>query len=239
MKLLRRLANVVMTMILIVVLVYSIRAAVTGQIPHEKQTTMIGGAILMTAIILGGAFLKFRRKRDPEPELINDPNAVIQIGLPGIETVVFATMMLFAAIGCTIMIFGGGLDSVDQMWAWAGVLLFGGLTVFLALRRQQISLRLSPEGIDYTVFRTGPIAWRDIQAATISTTGKLKQVALDVRNPQKYLARRSRSFWSFLEQKPFTFSPPSSGVSPESIVKAIEVRLSTFGRSGSGRVTLE
>jgi hypothetical protein len=243
MKPVRRLVDVVVTVLLIAVVAVSIYLAVTGQIPQEKQITLIGGAVLLAAIMLGGAFYKFRRKEGAALVGIDDANAVIQVSLPPIEAKAFTAMFLFAAIGCGIMILGDDLDGGDQIWPWCGLLLFGGLSAFFLFRKQTVSLRLSPEGIDYTVFKTGTIAWRDIQAVAIKTMGKINYIALDLRNPQDYLARRPKSFWHLLEHlplaKPFTFSPPSAGVSPESIVKAIEVRLSTFGRSGSGRVTLE
>src|SRR5690606_34601195 len=54
MKPLRRLADVVVTVLLIAVVAVSIYLAATGQIPQEKQTTLIGGAVLIAAIMLGG-----------------------------------------------------------------------------------------------------------------------------------------------------------------------------------------
>lgn len=242
MKFLRRLANIVATVILIALVIEMILLATNGRMPEDEKAKMIGGAVFVAAIIFGGVFFRFRRKEVLPLGMIDDPNAIIQIDLPPSEAKAFTAMFLFAAIGCGVMILGG-LDGGDQVWPWVGLLLFGGLSMLSLFRRPTVSLRLSPEGIDHTGFKTGPIAWRDIQSATIKTMGRISYISLDLRNPQEYLARRPRSFRHLLERlplsKPFVFTPPSAGVSPESIVRAIEVRLSAFGRSGAGRVTSE
>jgi hypothetical protein len=129
------------------------------------------------------------------------------------------------------------LELENRIVALVGAVLFLGLPVLALFKGRSASLELSPEGLDFSGFGTGPIAWADLRGATIKTTGKINYISLDLREPEKYLARRPNSVWHFLERlrlaSPFSFSPPAIGADLELVHKAIQIRLSTFGQSGS------
>jgi hypothetical protein len=150
---------------------------------------------------------------------------------------VLSFSFLVAGFGCALIALEAGEEIENRIWAIAGVVMFIGLPVLALVKGHSASLKLSPEGLDFSGFRTGLIAWADLRTATIKTMGKVRYIALELRDPQKYLARRPKSAWHFLEHfwpsSAFIFNPPAVGVESELILKAIQIRLSAFGQTGS------
>lgn len=237
MRWLRRIARVVMVATLIAVVAELIHMAVTGQVLADKQLGMIGGAIFIVAVVFAAVFSSRRKRPLQLSSLVDDPHAIILVVPSPVDMKVLSFSFLVAGFGCALIALETTAELEDRIWPLAGVVLFVALPVVGLVRRHSVSLKLSPEGLDFSGFRTGLIAWADVRAATIKSMGKVRYIALELRDPQKYLARRPKSAWHVLEyvwpSSTFTFSPPAVGVEEEVILKAIQIRLSAFGQTGS------
>ncbi|HNB25802.1 MAG TPA: hypothetical protein PLR41_02505 [Alphaproteobacteria bacterium] len=131
---------------------------------------------------------------------------------------------------CVIPITQGIDNSTARLWAWLGFLVFCGSAIGIPIRRQFVSLTMSPEGLDYSSFNVGPIRWGDIAEASISRIFRTEYIRLRVVDEERHLGRRSNPIKAWLRWR---IAIQDFDVSSQWLLKAIQLRLDHFGAGGS------
>lgn len=139
---------------------------------------------------------------------------------------------LMMALACGWALASGIDDTFESGLAVAGVVLFAGLALSLIRLQVTVSLGLSPEGLDYSLFRMGPIPWQDIAAVEVERVLRTDAVVLYLRDEEKYYQRGFKCLarWAQLfSSTPFMIPDAMFDVSPEWLRRAIQIRLDHFG----------
>jgi hypothetical protein len=142
---------------------------------------------------------------------------------------VVGLLMMVLALGRALA--SGIDDSFESGLAVAGIVLLTGLVLSLIRLQLTVSLALSPEGLNYSLFRVGAIPWQDIDSVNVVRVLRSDAIVLRLRDEEKYyhrgfkrLARWARLFAS----RPFMLPDAMFDVSPEWLRHAIEIRLAYF-----------
>ncbi len=197
---------------------------------QELGSAFFGLAIILAAVGLLGAVRCLNWRRAEEVAAVNDANATVQFTMSRLDlgAIVFAVSL--AAIGFCFWVFDG-FFIVIRILGGAGLIGCAFLPVCLLRGRYPPTLRFSPEGLDFSGFGVGAIAWRDIRRAQAGLfLGRAPMVVLELQDEQKYLSRRAKS------RRPafgFAFGSPVLELSPDMIVKAIDIRRTAINRTGS------
>ena len=145
-------------------------------------------------------------------------------------------LMMVLALGKALA--SGIDDDFESGLAVAGVVLFASLALSLIRLQLTVSLALTSEGLDYSLFRVGPISWQDIGSVDVERVLRSDVVILHLRDEEKYyrrgfkrLARWARLFAS----TPFVMPDAMFDVSPDWLRHAIQIRLDHFGIPGQSR----
>lgn len=100
-----------------------------------------------------------------------------------------AGVAMFTLLALSFYLFDQA-GSASERRAWlvpAGMWLFVGIALCaLLMMFKSITLKLSPEGLDYSPFAVGVIAWRDVRGLQLRTLGRSELIVLDVSGPEKY-----------------------------------------------------
>ena len=98
---------------------------------------------------------------------------------------------LLASLG--LLAVGAALSSVDlPRWlAWCLMLLGGGYAVVLlrALGEQSERVVIDDAGIRDSSLPVGTIGWDEVRGASVQTIGSVSVVALEVRDPERFIRR--------------------------------------------------
>lgn len=210
-------------------------ALIAGVPASGYNRLLIGGALVSGAI---GMILTVRCMRWRPPQELaaaDDPNAIVHLAVRRFEVRSVAIAFLMMAAGFGFMVFDESSDFRLHVAGWLGMLCAAAASVMIFVTKRPVSLRLSPEGLDVSAFGVGVIPWRDIRSArSIWAFGRVPMVALDLNNEEEYKVRRGGPRSRFLERlllsSSFTFASPAMEVSCDMLVKAIETRLTAFGR---------
>jgi hypothetical protein len=138
-------------------------------------------------------------------------------------------LMMASALGRALA--SGIDDGFESGLAVAGVVLFAGLALSLIRLQLTVSLALTSEGLDYSLFRIGPISWQDIGSVDVERVLRSDIVVLHLRDEEKYYRRglkRLTGWARFFASTPFMLPDAMFDVSPEWLRHAIEVRLAHF-----------
>jgi hypothetical protein len=176
---------------------------------------------------------KRREARDPTAQLLIKPPVLTIYGM-------IAGLVSMAA-SCAYVLATGPFDGL----AVAGLVVFGtalmGLPVFL----RTTTIRLSPQGFNYSGFACGSIPWPDIESVEADCVFRTFIVTLRLRDEEKYTERelkgigpRRRWVRQFLGS-PFSIPTIMFNVSPDWLRRAIQVRLDHFGVSTPSHPTIQ
>jgi len=198
------------------------------------SATMAESTLPMGLVFLGVVLLALEKLVDwsahRNAKAAADPAATFVLRLSGFSTVLVAGTFLSFAVACAIPILQGIDNSTARLWAWVGFVVFGAAAVAIPIRRRFVTLKMSPEGLDYSSFSVGPIAWRDIAEASISRMFRTESIRLRVLDDEKYLGRRLRPMKAWLRWR---IGVQDFDVSSQWLLKAIQLRLDHFRADGS------
>jgi len=96
--------------------------------------------------------------------------------------------LAFVVTGVLLLVAGE-----SRLIAWGAVVFFGGCALGFAWQivDNRPRITISDEGIDDRMLKVGVIAWGDIRALWLYRQKGQPFVGLDLRDPEKYLARLS------------------------------------------------
>jgi hypothetical protein len=196
---------------------------------HLGMTLFFGGFIpLSIAMLINPTSWRLRHN-------VGDPQAALTITRSWYVSVLLLMGALLMASACAYALASGSPDDGTHGLAAAGLLIFVGMALSVILLHSTMSLKLSPEGLDFSGFKCGPIAWRDISAVAIERVFRTYVVAIQVRDEEKYVQRGFRRLglrWSWTRifaSAPFSLPSGMFDVSPEWLRRAIQIRLDYFG----------
>jgi hypothetical protein len=118
-----------------------------------------------------------------------DPGATLVLTRSWFSVVVMMAMCATLAGACALGLAGGIGDPFWRAATWLGLILFAALSLASPLRGRRAWLRLSAEGLDYSEFKIGPIAWPDIQSVEMRVVLRSAVIALHLSDEQKYFQR--------------------------------------------------
>jgi hypothetical protein len=176
---------------------------------------------------------KRREARDPTAQLLIKPPVLTIYGMiAGLASMVAS---------CAYVLAIGPVDGL----AVAGLVVFGTALIGLPVFLRTTTIRLSPQGLDYSGFPCGSIPWSDIESVEADYLSRTFIVTLRLRDEGKYAERMLRGFsprqrWvrRFLGS-PFSIPTIMFNVSPDWLRRAIEVRLDHFGVNTPSHPTVQ
>ena len=210
---------------------FAVLLAATGEAGYLSAISlacMFGGMIPISILMLmDPAARRYRH-------VGSDRTATLIIGRSTGRTIARVLMFGGLAAGALIMALKDSTNVVN----W---LLLAVFVIFAVLMpfRPRVTLTLSPAGLDYSLFKTGIIAWSDIRDARLQRYFLNRFIVLDLVEPDKYLtdehraalARRPHLTRRFAS--PFLIQAMVLDAAPEWILSVIRARISD--PSGSSR----
>jgi hypothetical protein len=166
---------------------------------------------------------KRHEARDPTAELVIKPPIFTICGM-------IAGLVLMV-ISCAYVLATGPVDGL----AIAGLVVFGIALIVFPIFGRMSTLKLSPQGLDYSGYACGSIAWPDIESVEADYVSRTFIVTLRLRDEEKYIQRGLRGIglrrrWvRRLLWSPFSIPTIMFNVSPRWLRRAIQVRLNHFG----------
>ena len=156
----------------------------------------------------------------------SDPKATLTIGRSTGRTIARILMFCGLAAGTLMMALQ---DSTDITY-WLCLAVFVFFAVLMPFGRR-VTLTLSPEGFNYSLFKTGIIAWPDIRDARLQRYFLNRFIVLDLVEPDKYLsdehraalARRPHLMRRF--SSPFLIQVVVLDAAPEWLLNVIRARI--------------
>lgn len=192
---------------------------------HLGMTLFFGGFVpLSLAMLISPTSWRLRK-------VVNDPKARLRITR---SWYVSAGQLLGALLMGSACAYGLADDSINGL-ASAGLLLFAGFALGIIFAHSTMILTLSPEGLDFSGFRCGPIAWNDIGAVEVRRVFRTYVVNLQLHDEEKYVQRGfkrlgHRWLWTrVFNPSPFSLPSAMFDVSPEWLRRVIQIRLDHFG----------
>jgi hypothetical protein len=167
----------------------------------------------------------------------SDPNATLTVRRSQFALVLMVWAFVALAGACALGLAAGIEDKFWRMATWLGLFLFAALTVITPLNWGRMWLRLSPEGLEYSMFKIGPISWSDIVSVEGRAFLRTTFVALHLRDEQKYFQRgfkrppRGLGWTRHLVPSEFMIPESAFDVPLEWLLSAIQIRLDRFGES--------
>jgi hypothetical protein len=184
----------------------------------------LGIALFAGAVLVAGFWLHASKKA-PDQVLTENATGMLLLTMPVRKKALHAAVLVAAAVAFFLL-----MQSAPERRLWFFQLGFG-LFLVLALMAlitlgRKVSLTLSSEGLDYTPFGVGVIAWRDIRSLHLKTVGQFQTIVLDVSAPGKYVSRRllRRLFGQHFEVSAMIF-----GQEAEWLADQIKRRIVAFG----------
>jgi hypothetical protein len=203
----------------------------------EKQLVGLG-ALAFFGSGIPYSLLKLLRATIGKRRIENDTPAAVRVFVKSKgELAALTFMSAGAGLGCYLL---PQLDPAKESMryvGWFGAVFCGlGVCVIPTMAKlRPFRLTLSPHGLDYTLFKVGPIEWRDILSVRTGEALGTEFISLELTDKEKYFARgfpkrgRKPRWLGSGFSSPFVILPLQLGASARSIVDAIDIRLSTFG----------
>jgi hypothetical protein len=237
MTLWRKVAEMFITAFMLFVSAVTILAAFLFEERAAPRFLMLGTVLFLAGILKLCAVSLLRRRDGLFAQAANDASATLRLSRPKPDRLAIVVCGWLAAAGSVLLSLGSS-ELLPAAAAFFLAALFGGMAAFATFKlRSPVTLRLSPQGLDYSVFKTGPIAWPDILAVNPASVGRVKVIALKLADETKYLPPSGRlpGSWGnrFFLSTHFAFQSRAFGVSSKLIMRAINTRLSAFGRTES------
>jgi hypothetical protein len=166
-----------------------------------------------------------------------DPGATLLLTRSWFSLALMMAMCAALAGACALGLAAGIAGPFWRAATWAGLVLFAAVAVVSPLRGRRTWLRLSPEGLDYSEFKIGPIAWGDIQSAEEGTVLRSGVIALHLSDEQKYFQRgfkrppRGLGWTRHMVPSEFLIPEAMFDLPVDWLLSAIQVRLDRFGTS--------
>ncbi|HWA48014.1 MAG TPA: hypothetical protein VG742_07060 [Dongiaceae bacterium] len=207
--------------------------------PRSTQSSLIGlgvlaffgSAVPFSLIKLAGAGWR------KHAGIIDAPEITRTFARSTVEIAALSFMALGMGIGCYLLLKMGPAKESVRIAAWVGVAMCGLAVIVIPIIAvvRPVRLILSPHGLDYSLFKIGPIEWRDITAVHVGTMLRSEYVAVEVSDPDKYYARgfvrggRASRWLSDRFPSPFLFIPQQFGANAAAVAEAIRLRLGGAG----------
>ncbi|HEX6119884.1 MAG TPA: hypothetical protein VFZ03_10590 [Dongiaceae bacterium] len=172
---------------------------------------------------------------------VRNPNVPVKITRSWVVTVGILIGALLMTSASVYALVSSPADDPSRGLAIFGLVVCPVAGLGAVLMQVIVALTLSPEGLDFSAFKCGPIAWSDISAVYVQRMFRTYVVAVEVRDEEKYIARGFRRpglRWRWTRFfSPSLFSLPSAmfDVSPEWLRRAIQIRLDHFAAAGQSR----
>lgn len=207
-----------------------------GGLTADTISEMKGGfgiALLVLPLLCAAALFQHqRRKLASKPAFSEIQDDLIFTRFPAPTWVVPAILALMAL---SFLLLGQSGIFVRQPWlASAGMWGCGGLALLLLILPWKVVLRLSPRGLDHTMFRVGTIPWSEIRDVKRKTDGGYDVVVLDLRTPEKFRSTPIlRRLFKGLDRRAraagFVIMPFLIGGEADHIAWEISRRINAFG----------
>jgi hypothetical protein len=212
---------------------YLATRALTAQ---ETSWSLLSGAAALFSIVpfslMRFAGLTARRYA----AAAQDPNATLILQQTTVSRIGNVVMFMSLAAACGFGLIDGVDDPVNRLLTWVGFALFLVMPITASVRGPgSPRMTLGPAGLDYSLFKIGPIAWNDIARVELRRVLRSQTIALYLSDEDKYFRRgfkRPGKFFGWTKHMvPSEFLIPAAmfDVSPEWLLQAIQVRLDHFG----------
>jgi hypothetical protein len=115
--------------------------------------------------------------------------------------------------------------------------ILSAFLIFVNLVAGQYRLSLSEAGLDYSLFKCGPLDWSDIRSVAVKPYFSSEVVSLEVADAEKYFARglpkgnRNTGRYARALSSPFVIYPQQLQISADALLRAINERVALFGRA--------
>lgn len=199
--------------------------AVSATSAQDRLMPLAGIAFFGSALLI--AVVKLRQSRSWLGSTAADfPDRTIVFRRTPAQTAVWIVIFAGMAISGGLMLFAEPDSIKTQVAAW--IIIAAGVAGPIGFLLRPVRLTLSPDGLDYSGFKIGPIAWGDILGVELKPNALGQFVALRIRNQEKYF---SRGFPSGLraiawDDAPFRIDAQQLGAPALEIADAIALRVS-------------
>jgi hypothetical protein len=148
---------------------------------HIGMTLFFGGSIpLAIAMLISPTSWRLNpAARNPQATVLVTRSWTVTAGL-------LLGLMLMAS-ACIFALSSAANDGGDRSLAIAGLVLLVGTALGVLFLQLSMSLKLSSEGLEFSAFKCGPIAWRDISAVSVERVLRSNLVSLHVSDEEKYI----------------------------------------------------
>lgn len=190
----------------------------------------LGLAGMLASVVVGSLCLRILLQ-ERQPVGLCDPPATVTISRSKTGSIVTTAMLAGMSASIYLMQMA---ELVNSTMVWVAFWLCTTLAAVSLLGARSATLRLSPSGLEYPLFRGGPISWSDIADATVVPLGSPFVVALHLRDAQKYVKRGLSTDPMYLAERfmagtPFLLPAKLFRLAPSTLVEAVHCRIRTFG----------
>lgn len=169
----------------------------------------------------------------------SDPRAALVFAGSTVETVLLAGPAIFGAVGAGLLFSADQSSTPTLLLATGGAVLsiLSAFLIFVNLVAGPFRLTLSEAGLDYSLFKCGPLDWRDIRSVDVKPYFSSEVVSLELADTEKYFARglpkgnRNTGRYARALSSPFVIYPRQLQVSADTLLRAINERVALFGRA--------
>lgn len=233
MSFLRKTAILLVTGLMGIFAITAVYSAARQELFGERLS-MAGFAIVCATLTISLAlYLRNPGTRERDRNL-RDPMATLVITGPLADRRRHLFFSLGVGIGSALIAASGLNDSLNQASAILLAMMFGvAAPAFLLTRPKPRRLAFSLEGIDYSFFNFGPVAWSDLKLVFYSGRPRNAMVLL-VADEEKYLTRLSEGDRNAVNTdrhpmtKGFPISARDLGVQDKLLNTAMDVRMAAF-----------
>jgi hypothetical protein len=228
-------SNLGWAVFLVVFSAAAIFLAWTATTRDELSLTLLAGALVCIAPVMVAVGKLMSPTARRHAAAAADPRATLVLTRSWFSVVVMTAMCAALAGACALGLTAGIIDPFWRAATWSGLVLFAALTVVSPLRGRRTCLRLSPEGLDYSEFKIGPIAWADIRSAEERSVLRSATIALHLYDEQKYFQRgfkrppRGLGWTRYVVPSEFLIPEAMFDVPVDWLLSTIQVRLDRFG----------
>jgi len=190
----------------------------------------VGAAGVLASVVIGSLGLRLLL-REQQPVDLSNPLATVTISQS--KSGSMATAAISFGISGSLYLMAMS-EALNATMIWIGFWFCTALAAISLLGARSACLRLSPLGLEYTPFGSGPISWSDIAGASVVELGGRFVVALHLRDAQKYLKRGLSTDPMYLAERyiartPFLLPAKMLRLAPSVLIEAVHCRIWAFG----------
>jgi hypothetical protein len=210
----------------------------TATTRDELSLTLLSGALGCTAPVMVAIGKLVSPTARRHSWAAADPGATLVLSRSWFSVALMMAMCAALAGACALGLAAGIADPFWRAATWSGLVLFAALAFASPLRGRRVRLRLSADGLDYSEFKIGPIAWPDIQSVEERVVLRSAVIALHLSDEQKYFQRgfkrpaRGLGWTRHLVPSEFLIPEAMFDVPIDWLLAAIKLRLDRYGTSG-------